>query len=34
MKDHCGDESKVKASVPTPTQDSKPSDKAKKGKKK
>ena len=34
IKDHCGDESKAKASVPTSTQDSKPSDKARKDKKK
>ena len=34
MKDHCEDESKAKASVPTSTQISKPSDKARKYKKK
>ena len=34
MKDHRGDESKAKASVPTSTQNSEPSDKARKDKKK
>ena len=34
MNDHCGDESKAKASMPTFTQNSEPSDKSRKDKKK